>query len=40
MKRKQRKIRRTKADYKKKTRELWKWIVTGGNFFIISRIIN
>ena len=29
-----------KADYKKKTRKLWKWIVIGGNFFIISRIIN
>ena len=29
-----------KADYKKKTRKLRKWIVTGGNFFIISRIIN
>ena len=40
MKRKYRKIRITKADYKKKTRKLWKWIVIGGNFFIISRIIN
>ena len=30
----------SKADYKKKTRKLWKWIVIGGNFFIISRIIN
>ena len=29
-----------KADYEKKTRKLWKWIVIGGNFFIISRIIN
>ena len=29
-----------KADYKKETRKLWKWIVVGGNFFIISRIIN
>ena len=29
-----------KADYKKKTRKLWKWIVIGGNVFIISRIIN
>ena len=29
-----------KADYKKKTRKLWKWIVIGGNFFIINRIIN
>ena len=29
-----------KADHKKKTRKLWKWIVIGGNFFIISRIIN
>ena len=28
------------TDYKKKTRKLWKWIVIGGNFFIISRIIN
>ena len=28
-----------KADYKKKTRKLWKWIVIGGNFFIISRIL-
>ena len=27
-----------KADHKKKTRKLWKWIVIGGNFFIISRI--
>ena len=23
----------------KKTRKLWKWIVIGGNFFIISKII-
>ena len=29
-----------KADRKKATRRLWKWIVIGGNFFIISRIIN
>ena len=29
-----------KADYKKKTRKLWKWIVFGGSFFVISRIIN
>ena len=29
-----------KADYEKKTRKLWKWIVIGGNVFIISRIIN
>ena len=28
-----------KAGCKKKTRKLWKWIVIGGNFFIISRII-
>ena len=25
-----------KADYKKKTRKLWKWIVIRGNFFIIA----
>ena len=29
-----------KADYKKKTKKLWKWIVTRDNFFIIIRIIN
>ena len=29
-----------KADFNKKTRKLWKWIIIGGNFFIISRIIN
>ena len=29
-----------KADYKKKTRKLWKCIVFGDKFFIISRIIN
>ena len=29
-----------KADYKKKSRKLRKWIVIGGNFLIISRIIN
>ena len=29
-----------KADYKKKTTKLWKWILIGGNFFIIGRIIN
>ena len=29
-----------KTDYKKKTRKLWKWIVFGGKFFIISGIIN
>ena len=29
-----------KTDYKKKSRKLWKWIVIGGNFFIISKIIN
>ena len=23
-----------KADYKKKNRKLWKWIVIGGNFFL------
>ena len=28
-----------KTDYKKKTRRLWKWTVTGGNLFIVSRII-
>ena len=28
------------ADYKKKTRKLWKWIVIGGYFFIINKIIN
>ena len=28
-----------KADYNKKTRKLWKWIIIGGNF-IICRIIN
>ena len=27
-----------KADYKKKTRKLWKRIAIGGNFFTISRI--
>ena len=30
----------SKADYKQQTRKLWKWIVVGGNFLIISRIIN
>ena len=30
----------SKADYKKKTRKLWKWIVIGGYFFIINKIIN
>ena len=34
------KNRNNKTDYKKETRKLWKWIVIGGNFFIISRIIN
>ena len=29
-----------KTIYKKKTRKLWEKIVIGGNFFIISRIIN
>ena len=29
-----------KADYKNKTRKFWKWIVLGGIFFIINRIIN
>ena len=29
-----------KADYNKKTRKLWKWIIIGANFFNISRIIN
>ena len=29
-----------KEDYKKKTRKLWKCIVIGGNFFIISKMIN
>ena len=29
-----------KADYKKKTKKLWKWIVIQDNFFIIIRIIN
>ena len=29
-----------KADYNKKTRKLQKWIIIGGNFFNISRIIN
>ena len=28
------------ADYKKKTRKLWKWIVIAGYFFIINKIIN
>ena len=37
--RKQRKIRITKQIIKKKTRKLKKWVVTGGKFFIISRII-
>ena len=40
MKRKQIEIRIEKADYNKKTRKLWKWIIIGGKFFIISRIIN
>ena len=39
MKRKQ-KNQNNKADHKKKTRKLWKWIVIGGNFFVISKIIN
>ena len=39
VKRKQ-KNQNNKADYKKETIKLWKWIVIGGNFFIISRIIN
>ena len=38
MKRKQRN-QNNKADYNKKTRKLWKWIIIGVNF-IISRIIN
>ena len=25
---------------KTKTRKLWKWIVIGGNLFIISKLIN
>ena len=29
-----------KADYKEKTRKLWKLIIIGSNFFIISRIMN
>ena len=29
----------SKADYKNKTRKLWKQIVIGGNFFIINKII-
>ena len=29
----------SKVDYKRKTRKLWKWIVIGGNFFIINKII-
>ena len=29
-----------KADYNKKTRKLWKWIIIATNFFNISRIIN
>ena len=33
-----RKNQNNKADHKKKPRNLWKWIVIGGNFFIISRI--
>ena len=28
------------ADYKKKTRKLWKWIVIAGYFFIINKIVN
>ena len=40
MKRKQRKIRITRQIIKQITRTLWKWTVIGGNFFIISRIIN
>ena len=40
MKRKQRKIRITRQIIKRITRKLWKWTVIGGNFFIISRIIN
>ena len=37
---KNRENQNNKADQKKKTRKLWKWIVIGGNVFIISRIIN
>ena len=29
-----------KANHKKETRKLWKWIVIEGNFFVVSRIIN
>ena len=29
-----------KADQKKKTRKLWKWVVIGGYFFIINKKIN
>ena len=34
------KNQKSKADYNKKTKKLWKWIIIGDNFFIISRIIN
>ena len=34
------KNKNSKADYKNKTRKLWKWIVIWGNFSIIRRIIN
>ena len=41
MKRKWRKTRIARQiDYNKKTKKLWKWIIIGDNFFIISRIIN
>ena len=39
MKRKH-KNQNNKTNHEKKTRKFWKWIVIGGNFFIISRIIN
>ena len=39
MERKQ-KNQNNKANHKKKTRKLWKWIVIGGNFYVIGRIIN
>ena len=39
-KKKKEKNQNNKTDYKQKTRKLWKWIVIGGNFFIIGKIIN
>ena len=39
MKKKTDKNQNSKIDYKRKTRKLCKWIVIGGNFFVINKII-